>query len=529
MQREYIIRHTGRKILWLIVFFVVLYSVSYILYSSASVVFAKSKADIKFPVQELGGCKSEQECKTYCGNPKNMSACLNFAEQYNLMPKEEISRAKKFAAVGAKGPGNCSSKESCENYCNDIKNINECLAFAEKSGVMDKKELDEARKVKAALDKGAKLPGGCRNKEECETYCDDPNQPNRMKECIAFAKAAGFMEKEELREAEKVLSAMEKGHKPPSCRGKKECDKYCSAPENIESCLIFAEAADLIPKDELKEAKKYMAAVKKGVKPLPCNGKDECDEYCSNPENIESCIIFAEAAGFMEGEELEEAKMMLKALKGGAKMLPCRSKASCDEYCNEPAHFEECVTFAEAAGFMSSEEASMARKTGGKGPGGCRGEKECDDYCNNSDNQEECFKFGLEYGLIPEEDLEDMREGVEQMQDTLENADEEVMACLENSLGAATIAKIKDGTVMPSEKIGNAMQQCFESIMGGENRGDFDNEESFDEEFSNDEEFNDEFENFEDEEFFDDELEEQGGSLLQKGKNLLKRLKRAVL
>src|SRR3989344_3443831 len=259
-----------------------------------------------------------------------------------------------------------------------------------------------------------------------------------------------------------------------------------------------------------------MAAVKKGVKPLPCNGKDECDEYCSNPENIESCIIFAEAAGFMEGEELEEAKMMLKALKGGAKMLPCRSKASCDEYCNEPAHFEECVTFAEAAGFMSSEEASMARKTGGKGPGGCRGEKECDDYCNNSDNQEECFKFGLEYGLIPEEDLEDMREGVEQMQDTLENADEEVMACLENSLGAATIAKIKDGTVMPSEKIGNAMQQCFESIMSGENRGDFDNEESFDEEFSNDEEFNDEFENFKDEEFFDEEFEEQGGSLLQK-------------
>lgn len=377
---------------------------------------------------------------------------------------------------------------------------------------MDKKELEEARKVKAALDKGAKLPGGCRNKEECESYCDDPSKPSSMKECIAFAKAAGFIDKDELQEAEKALAAMEKGYAPPPCRGKKECDRYCSAPENIESCLAFAEAADLIPADELKDAKKYLQAVKSGVKPLPCRGKGECDEYCSNPENIEACITFAEAAGFMEGDELEDAKMMLNALKKGAKMLPCRSKEACDVYCNEPEHFEECVTFAEAAGFMSPEDAAMARKTGGKGPGGCRGEEECEEFCGNPDNQEECFKFGLEHGLIPEEDLERMREGIEQMQDALENADEETLACLQNSLGADTVAKIKDGTVMPSEKMGDAMRQCFESMMGGDK---FDNDnESFDD-------GGDDFEDNDDFDEFDEEFDEQGGNLLQKAKRLL--------
>jgi hypothetical protein len=47
----------------------------------------------------------------------------------------------------------------------------------------------------------------------------------------------------------------------------------------------------------------------------------------------------------------------------------------------------------------------MARKTGGKGPGGCKGKEECDAFCNNPDNQETCFNFAKDNGMIPEKDL----------------------------------------------------------------------------------------------------------------------------
>jgi len=113
-----------------------------------------------------------------------------------------------------------------------------------------------------------------------------------------------------------------------------------------------------------------MAAIKKGVKPLPCNGKDECDEYCSNPENIESCIIFAEAAGF-----------------------------------------------------ISPEEATMARKTGGKGPGNCRGKEECEKYCEDPAHGEECFNFAVEQGFIEPEEAEEMREMMEERKEMMEQGE----------------------------------------------------------------------------------------------------------
>ena len=102
--------------------------------------------------------------------------------------------------------------------------------------------------------------------------------------------------------------------------------------------------------------------MKRGVKPPPCRGKKACDEYCSSPDNIEMCMNFAIEAGFMNEQEKAESQKMLQALKKGIKPPACRGKEECDSYCSQDDHFEECFQFAEAAGFMSAEEASMARK-----------------------------------------------------------------------------------------------------------------------------------------------------------------------
>ncbi|MDP3710607.1 MAG: hypothetical protein Q8R29_02670, partial [bacterium] len=208
---------------------------------------ALSEADIVYPAKELNNCKDKNDCLKYCDDSANIKVCVDFAEKYDLMSKSDADQARRFIKAGSKGPGGCNSKDSCESYCNDVGRINECLSFAEKNGLMDPDELAEAKKIQQALDKGAKLPGGCSNKNACENYCQTADH---IEECVAFAEAAGFM-----------------------------------------------------PPEELEEAKKYMAALKSGIKPLPCRGKAECEDYCQEPGNFKNCIEFAEAAGFISSEE----------------------------------------------------------------------------------------------------------------------------------------------------------------------------------------------------------------------------------
>ena len=64
------------------------------------VALAASKKDIVYPVKELNNCKTEKECRAYCENPKNMEACVAFAEKYSLMSGAEIQTAKKFIKAG---------------------------------------------------------------------------------------------------------------------------------------------------------------------------------------------------------------------------------------------------------------------------------------------------------------------------------------------------------------------------------------------------------------------------------------------
>jgi len=321
-----------------------------------SISFAETAVDvtdvnIQYPIVELENCKSKDSCKTYCDKPANIVSCIAFAEKNNLMTADEISVAKKFINAGSEGPGGCTTKDSCESYCNDIDHINECITYAEKTGILPPKELKEVKQVQSAIAKGIKPPP-CKNKKECDVFCDNPDN---MNVCVAFGEAAGFLKGKDLEDAKKMISAIEKGAIPPPCKGKEACDTYCSQPDNMEACMTFAQAAGFMSPKEAEESQKVLSAIKKGVKPPACKGKEECDKYC--------------------GEE---------------------------------NHIEECIAFSIAAGFMSEKDGEMARKTGGKGPGGCSGKEECEAFCENLENQETCFNFGKENGLIPLEQLKEM-------------------------------------------------------------------------------------------------------------------------
>lgn len=312
---------------------------------------------ISFPVPELGNCGSQEACKAYCNNPEHISECVAFGEKNNLISKEDAERAKEFADVlKGEGPGQCRNKVDCETYCDDILHAEECVAFAEKHNFMKLEDLAEAKMVAKALKEGGQLPGQCKNKGECEKYCSDSAN---SEECLSFGEKMGILSKEEAEQARKVLPLIAKGESPGKCKTKAECESYC-------------------------------------------------------------------------------------ALEG---------------------NFSECVAFAEKAGIISAEELELAKKTGGKGPGGCRSKEACDAFCNIPENQDTCFAFAKEHNIIPEDKLKEIEEGMGRLRAGISQMPEEMVSCLKEKIGQDVVQKIEAGTLAPGPLLGEQVKSCVESFM----------------------------------------------------------------
>lgn len=150
-------------------------------------------SEVSFPIAELGNCADRSACKIYCDEPTNVDACLNFAEKNNLMSSEEVKVAKNFKKTGMTGPGGCKGKNECNTYCGNPEHMDECVVFAEKNGIMSNKQLGEAKKVKTAIAKGIKPPV-CGGKEACDAYC---SSSEHMEECVTFGEAIGIISKDD--------------------------------------------------------------------------------------------------------------------------------------------------------------------------------------------------------------------------------------------------------------------------------------------------------------------------------------------
>jgi hypothetical protein len=369
-------------------------------------------AAISYPVAELGNCADTSACRAYCDDSAHVTACLAFAEQHGLMSASEVVAAKKITSGKLQGPGGCTTKAACETYCDDMDHVTECVSYAEQQGVLPPEKLAEVKKVQAAIARGVKPPP-CNGKTACDAYCSDPNN---MQVCMTFSKEAGLMSPEEQANADKMLAALQKGVKPPACRGKTECDTYCQSPDHIEECMTFSKAAGFMSPEEQANSDKMIAAIRKGVKPPPCNGKEACDAYCQT-------------------------------------------------------HMDVCTNFSVAAGFMTPEEAAVAKKTGGKGPGGCTSKDACNTFCNKSENQQTCLDFGVANGMIPPEQEKQIGQSKQQFKETITHAPPDVMKCLNDTVGADKLATFASGSAMPSKDIGDQMRTCFETFKGSPQGG----------------------------------------------------------
>ncbi len=312
-----------------------------------------SASDVIYPVKELGGCQSEAECRSYCDNSQNAKECFTFAKKYNLITGKELEDAKDHFLSVNNGPGGCSSGASCETYCNNTDHLDECISFAEKNGYYSGDELAQAKKYQEILKTGKPFPGGCKDRNSCEIYCNDADH---MEECLNFAEDTGFMPKDEIAQARKILPLMKRGETPGGCASREQCDKYCA----------------------------------------------------------------------------------------------------------DDSHSEECVAFAEKAGLISSEDAAMIKKTGGRGPGGCHSKQQCEAYCET--NSDECFRWAQDNGLVSADDLAKMKTGLSRFREQLDKIPPEVTQCLKDAVGEKNFEKLSNGEPVFDRSLEGKMKSCFGQI-----------------------------------------------------------------
>ena len=293
--------------------------------------------------------------------------------------------------------------------------------------------------------------GDCRNFEECKAYC---NRDENIPKCLRFDIKNGLFSKEDARDAERLLNLMDKSGLPGKCQNAIECFSYCESVAHTDECWDYATRHNLTRGQDLETVQRLAKFARDGGRfPGNCQGQDACEAYCGTPSHFAECADFGEKVGIMTKDEVA---MMRKIARAGVTKLPggCTSKESCDTYCQEDAHFDECIGFAEKVGMVSKEEVEFARKTHGKTPGDCakgarsaaEGKKACSAFCAKSENQQACMDFAVQMGLITSDDAKELAGGgsLEDFNACLPHINKEMLKCFD-VLGNDTFEKLKKG------------------------------------------------------------------------------------
>ena len=85
---------------------------------------------LSYPIRELNNCSDQASCQAFCTSADNMTACLDYAERQALLPPKDIAGGRAVLAIlaGGKLPGGCKNTEECEKYCSGDKDqVGECI------------------------------------------------------------------------------------------------------------------------------------------------------------------------------------------------------------------------------------------------------------------------------------------------------------------------------------------------------------------------------------------------------------------
>ncbi|QQG44192.1 MAG: hypothetical protein HYW86_05030 [Candidatus Roizmanbacteria bacterium] len=290
--------------------------------------------------------------------------------------------------------------------------------------------------------------GSCKDKADCQKYCD---MPENVSACNEYAVKNGFMAREE---AERIRNATQVKSGPGGCNSQENCASYCDKPENLNVCLDYAEKNNLMSADELSKSKKVLSILSSGSQtPGECKTPKQCQSYCSDSSRSAECISFARGAGLISEEEAKEAQKVAPFLQNGGPG-GCKSKTECDAYCN--THKDECDAFMERAGIEPPNIEGKPKKTGGGAV--CTTVEECKTFCQNPANAEACKNVVIKEfqtsGPTIQGDIGKLLQNVNQMP-------QESKDCLRQALGAEVFRKLMAGEMLTTPISGDVMQSCF--------------------------------------------------------------------
>lgn len=243
---------------------------------------------ITFPIAELGNCAGPQECRDFCEQPANQTACMAFAKKKGFDKEMEgsdgMDATKRDELLrAARSELGCTSMESCSRVCES--NPERCDAFARRHGVShtSTSRSSYSSEEKQRLLEKARSELGCTSMESCKTTCEQ--NPQR---CMEFAKRHGFAKREDSsgeqqRDTAPTYGAQRFGN--GNCDSEESCKKYCQ--EHPDECPGF---------------KGYARATEDGgtyMGPSGCRTEEECRSWCN--DHPDTC------PGFREGRAREES------------------------------------------------------------------------------------------------------------------------------------------------------------------------------------------------------------------------------
>lgn len=197
----------------------------------------KAKTALELKGGGPGGCKNMEECGVYCNGPEHGEECLNFAVENGFMPQEEVERVKKMMTMT--GPGGCKGPQECDEFCGKEENRDTCFNFTKENGLMPPEEIERMEKEMQIVRKlGTEAgPGGCRSPKECDAYC---RNPENMNECMDFGAKHGMMSKEnadrmmqEKHNIEKRMDRLEIFRNPQGPQGPQPGEQFMAPPEGM--------------------------------------------------------------------------------------------------------------------------------------------------------------------------------------------------------------------------------------------------------------------------------------------------------
>lgn len=329
--------------------------------------------------------------------------------------------------------------------------------------------------------------GNCASKSECRAYCDidgpfaedmtASQKAERREACQSFAQKNHIGKKQQI-DAGKFGVIKQNGGPGGSCGKEADpisaCSAYCSITAHVPECVAYAKKHKLFEGKELEEAEKVSNALKSGAKlPEACKDAESCKEICENAQDLgtaKQCFAFAEKAGLLpENFDHGKAEKFFKLIEeGNGPFKDFKDFRQCEKPADDEI-LKKCIEFGEKNGFISADEARIAKETGGKGPGGCLGQ-ECKTYCDSEEHQDECIKFSEEHNFISPEQKAEMEKGMQQFKDSINKAPEEVKTCLKEALGGNTLDQILFGNKRPSRELGDKMRSCFENFFSSQQR-----------------------------------------------------------